>query len=98
MSTSAININDAKAVERTAKLIVAYLCSREQAADTIDGISNWWVMRQRLHEEKLYVEQAVDFLCDQGLIEKRTLSDGSVLYIAIGNSCDSDKQALGKNH
>lgn len=95
MCTSAININDAKAIERTAKLIVAYLCSRKQASDTIDGIANWWIMRQRLHEEKRHVEQAVEFLFDQGLIEKRTLSDGSVLYTA---NCNSNKQAPGKDH
>lgn len=67
-------------IQSLAAEIVDYLRNRESTADTVDGIANWWLARQRLREEKRRVERALQYLDEKGLIEKRVLADGSVLY------------------
>ena len=86
-----INTNDDEAIARAAKEIASYLSGRGQVAETIDGITHWWILRQRLYEERQCVERAVEYLCDEGLIEKRTLGDGSILYVATGNCSDENE-------
>jgi len=76
---------DEQDVEKLADEIADYLQQREVVADTIDGITHWWLMRQRMQERKRQVEQAVECLCDQGLIEKRVMVDGTVLYLSKKN-------------
>lgn len=62
-----------------AKQIVNYLDENSNSADTIDGIVNWWLLRQRLQEEKTRVKNAVNYLYEEGLVEKRILADGREL-------------------
>ena len=74
--------DDDRDVETVATEIAKYLKQRAHVADTIEGIAQWWLMRQRLWEERQKVEMAVEYLCKQGVIHKRVMKDGSVLYIA----------------
>ena len=67
-------------VKAIAEEIKAYLKSRGHVADTIDGIAHWWVLRQRMHEERIKVERAVEYLCASDLISKHQLADGTVIY------------------
>ncbi|MGD8926490.1 MAG: hypothetical protein PVG20_06555 [Thioalkalispiraceae bacterium] len=66
-----------------AEEIARYLKGRQQVADTIDGIAEWWIIRQRIHEERERVEKAVEYLLNVGLIKKRVLPDGTVIYTAV---------------
>ena len=74
-------------------LIANYLCSRERVADTLDGITHWWILRQQIYEEKRRIEEAVEYLCKQGSIEKRVLADGTVLYIATAVCRENNNKA-----
>lgn len=67
-------------IKALAQEIAHYLQGREHVADTLDGILQWWILRQRLHEERRRVERAVDYLFRQGLISARELPDGRRLY------------------
>lgn len=49
-------------------------------ADTLEGVTRWWITRQRLSEAEEKVREAVDWLHREGLIQKRVLADGTVLY------------------
>lgn len=69
-------------VFQLAKEISRYLAKREGAADTFDGLVTWWLFRQRLAEAENKVRLAVQYLCDNGVIRKRTLADGTVIYMA----------------
>ena len=62
--------------------IARYLHEREGAADTFEGLVSWWLFRAQLSEAEKKVQQAVDYLDQQGLISKRKLMDGTVLYSA----------------
>ena len=70
-------------IQELADEISRYLGEREFVADTIEGISQWWILRQRLHEERRRVEQAMNYLCAQGRVATRTLPNGAVLYSPV---------------
>ena len=73
---------------RVAGEIARYLQRRkkiaevETVADTLEGISQWWLLRQRLYEEQQRVEKAIRYLCQQGLVEERLQADGKTIYIS----------------
>mgnify|MGYP001432792198 CR=1 FL=1 len=60
--------------------ILRYLRAHPQAADTVDGIVEWWLPRQRHAEAVERVQQALDELVARCLVERITLVDGTVLY------------------
>ena len=60
--------------------IVRYLETHENVADTVEGIFKWWILRQRLQEAEEDVKAALELLCSRGVIAKKALSDGRVLY------------------
>jgi hypothetical protein len=61
--------------------ILSYLRNHPNAADTLDGILNWWLPRQRYETEQQRIEQALEYLVTQGLVSKKVLSDGTILYL-----------------
>lgn len=69
-------------VDTIAEEIAEYLAVQESAADTLDGIVQWWLLRQRLQEGRRQVEAAVDLLCRKGTLKQQKLVDGTVVYLA----------------
>jgi hypothetical protein len=70
---------DAKVAE-IAREIARYLAKHPHAADSIEGIRRWWLMRERYEESAHNVQLALEQLQHDGLVARRVLSDGSVLY------------------
>ena len=56
--------------KETAYKILAYLCEHRDAGDKINGISEWWVMEQRIKSEISTVEKALEILEEAELIVK----------------------------
>jgi hypothetical protein len=79
-------------VQLLADEINRYLHEREFVADTLEGISKWWILRQRLQEEQRRVEQAMEYLCAKGVVETRVLPDGVVLYSPVGTKTSTQKE------
>jgi hypothetical protein len=54
-----------------------------RAADTLNGVTRWWLpphlAQTALRDD---VEEALAQLCDLGLIERRELPDGSILFVS----------------
>ncbi len=71
---------DEPALARLSDEILSYLRAHPQAADTVDGIVEWWLPRQRHDEAVDRVQHALDELVARGLVDKITLVDGTVLY------------------
>jgi hypothetical protein len=69
-------------VDELAETILRYVASRPNACDTIDGICDWWIPRQRYVEAKGDVLAALELLKARGQIDTRTGADGQVLYRA----------------
>ena len=53
-----------------AHLIEEYLRSHPEAMDSFEGISKWWITRQKLHESAYSVNSALNILMDKGVVEK----------------------------
>lgn len=66
--------------------VLGYLDEHPTAADSIEGIRQWWVM-QRMAEYSLgRIQEAVNELEDARLIERHTLADGRMVYAKVGSS------------
>lgn len=72
--------SNAREVQNVAQEIHAYLVHHPNAADTIDGIITWWLMKQRLMEAKSTVQDALNYLEHNNKICKLINQDGSVVY------------------
>lgn len=51
------------------KEIIEYLRAHPSAADTIDGIVQWWLPLQRYETAREAIQKALDDLVAQGLID-----------------------------
>jgi hypothetical protein len=78
-SESAVSGEDSE-VERS---VLAYLDGHPQAADTLQGIVNWWLPRQRYERERRRIEQALGALVLQGKLHRSPLPGGDVLYARL---------------
>lgn len=60
--------------EVTLKLL-RYLDQNPNAADTVDGILEWWLPKQSIYEEEKVVKRALDELVKRNLILATRASD-----------------------
>lgn len=72
-----------KEIEILADEISRYLSQHQFAADTVEGICEWWITRQRIEEEQKRVLLALDYLIKHHKVSSRRLPDGSLIYSAL---------------
>lgn len=60
--------------------IARYLEDHPNAADTLDGVLHWWLLRQRYQDSLQTVERALTWLVEQGLVTKQKTPDGQEVY------------------
>ena len=77
-------------IEVIAGEILGYLRSRQNAADTVEGIARWWIKRQRLDEALAQVQAALDRLVSETRLEARVSPTGRTLYALPGDPLPSD--------
>lgn len=53
-------------VRQLADDILQYLSKHPDAADTLEGVVNWWLLRQRYENAMAMVSQALELLVKQG--------------------------------
>jgi hypothetical protein len=69
---------DQRASDSTSEVslkILRYLEQNPNAADTLDGILEWWLPRQSLYEQEKAVEQALDSLVERKLLLTKQSTD-----------------------
>ena len=71
---------DELGLARLSDEILRYLRAHPQAADTVDGIVEWWLPQQRYDEAVDQVQLVLDELVARRLVDQITLVDGTVLY------------------
>jgi hypothetical protein len=74
--------NDAEAKARVAAEILEYLRDHPRAGDTLEGIVEWWLPRQRYEHSVLRIQRALDDLVATGRVAKTGLPDGTAFYAA----------------
>ena len=77
-------------IAEIARAIERYLAKHPNAADSAEGIRRWWLMRLRYEESAQQVQQALEQLLRQGVVTKRVLTDGQVLYTGQSKISDAD--------
>jgi hypothetical protein len=60
--------------------VLAYLRRHPFAADTLEGITHWWLPQQRYLTAELRIEAVLVHLVDQGVLQLRRLPDGTAMY------------------
>jgi hypothetical protein len=63
-----------------ARSLLAYLRRHPLAADTLRGISNWWLPQQRYRDDRPRIGYVLDRLVAEGVLHRDELPDGEVLY------------------
>ncbi len=81
-------------LEKVADEIIRYLQQHQFAADTLEGISHWWITRQRIEEDKQRVLAALEYLVERRQLHCRQLPDGSVLYSGTTNTDSKSDEPL----
>ena len=67
-------------VTKVADEIIRYLNAHANAADTLEGVAQWWISSQRIEESREQVQKALDYLCEKGLVKLTPVVGGHVLY------------------
>lgn len=68
--------------QRAAEAIEAYLARWPQAADTEEGIAQWWLPRMGVDLPLPDVRSALERLVRQRVMTRTSLPEGSVIYRA----------------
>lgn len=71
--------------EALIEAILGYLSSHPQAADSVDGVTNWWLANHGPSPARAEVEQALTTMVARGLIRRVELPDDTVLYCCHGS-------------
>ena len=59
---------------------MAYLEKRPMASDSLDGISNWWLVQQAIAKNISKVELALEKLISEGKILKTMNANKNAIY------------------
>ena len=78
--------------DKACQHILGYLLDNPDAGDTLEGIADWWLVKQRIRFETLTVAQAVAQLVNDGLISPQQGPDSRIIYRA--NRSRENIQAL----
>jgi hypothetical protein len=73
--------------------ILRYITAHPDACDSLEGISDWWLARQRRDDARSEVAAAVEQLVARGQIEASTGIDGLTVYRAARLRMNTDRQA-----
>ena len=63
-----------------ARRVLAYLAEHQDAQDTLEGIVEWWLVKQRIVEQTATVREALDELLAEGLLVSRAGRDSQTFY------------------
>ncbi len=78
------NNKPAPDIDHLQEAVLHYLRNNPNAADSLQGIINWWLPKQGYEKAGIEnVYQALEQLIAAGVVEKVPLVDGTVLYRLI---------------
>lgn len=63
-----------------AAAILRYISSRPGACDALEGVTDWWLARQRYEDTYDNVAAALKLLISRGEVEAVQTADGRVIY------------------
>jgi len=82
MENPADRLHPSDDVGRAVAEIMRYLDAHPHAADTVEGITRWWLDPALGALSIDVLEQALAVLVERGLVERNSLGDGRFVYSA----------------
>ncbi|WP_031436555.1 hypothetical protein [Methylobacter tundripaludum] len=67
-------------VKQIADQIECYLKKHPKAADTIEGITKWWLLEQGTEVSSLIVQQALNYLGSKSVVKCNNNHNGNKVY------------------
>lgn len=80
MQKSAVQVIEQGKVIEAAEAIRRYLAVRPNAAETLEGVAQWWLARQRLDDAIELTRRALEHLERHGQVVRFQLAGGKTLY------------------
>ncbi len=78
-----MTISNDSDVKKIAEYIVSYLNNHPNAADTIEGISEWWLLKHQTEITITLVQQALDSLVSKTVVKINVNLSGKKVYSKI---------------
>jgi hypothetical protein len=76
--------------QKLAQQIQEYLELRPQAGDTLEGIANWWLLRQQVNESVEEIKRALAILKTRNVIVEQKMA-GRTIYVASRRNDDRQR-------
>ena len=76
--------------EELARCLLDYLEEHPQATDTLEGIAEWWVMREQVRVDVRMLERVLRRLTEQGFLEETHA--GSQVRFSLKRTSDGLKK------
>ncbi len=73
-------MNNGDATTKLAREIGLYLTNHPRAADTLEGIVKWWLVKTRYEFWSKKVKRALDKLIAEGVVKAERNIDGEFIY------------------
>ncbi len=70
--------------------VLNYLAEHPQATDTLEGIAEWWVMREQVRVDVHLLERVLRRLTQQGLLEE--IHGGAQVRFSLKKKTDQHKR------
>ncbi len=81
MSNSSRPVDERRLEKKLTEAILEYLAEHPKASDTLDGIAEWWVMRQNVRVEIKTLTKVLHQLTGNGLLEKIGQGEKALYYL-----------------
>lgn len=65
-------------IENIAKDLSEHFFNNPEAGDTIEGIADWWVARQRRSNAVSQIQKALEYLIEEGVVRKRSYGNREI--------------------
>ena len=73
-------VQERETITMIAQQVRDYLSTHPRAADTLEGITGWWLPQQGASANQELVQQALDYLVARNEVVGVRSADGHVLY------------------
>ncbi len=79
-TTKTLNTTEREQKEELCRRILSYLKCHPDAEDTLEGIAHWWLLEQRIQEDTVRVQTALNCLVNRKQLVARRQADGRASY------------------
>jgi hypothetical protein len=78
---------------RMTREILDYLSTHPSAADTVEGITRWWLGLSPCEPDTKAVEEALEDLVEMNIVRKTWKGDGQAIYARQRTAADNEDRS-----